>query len=192
MTSMRTTVAIAIALCHAGVAAADSHRAAGAPAAGAPAAGAPAADDANHSPGDYSGRFVAGASVGAIHLDKITPLPLDTTSALVKLEVGRQLTGATTAKLRVEGFRADGINVSIALVAEVHPWRWAGFFAAAGASIGQRSHLGNILSAGVFGRAAVRPGVYVRADLFGSAALRNDFGGTGVGLTLGAEYRWRP
>lgn len=135
-------------------------------------------------------RLVAGGAAGAIRLDKITPLELNTTSALVKLEGGRQLTAATTVKLRVEGFRADGVNVTIAIAGEIHPWRFGGFTASAGASIGQRSDLGNIISAGAFGRFEVRDGVFARADLFGSAALRNDFGGTGFGLTAGVEYRW--
>lgn len=137
-------------------------------------------------------RIEAGAAVGAIRLDKRTPVELKTRSGLVRLEGGLRLTPRTAARLRLEGFRADGPNLIAALVAEVDLFRHAGAQGWAGLSAGGRSGLGSSTGVGLFARTFLRERYAVRADAFLSLAMRNDFGGSGLGVVFGLEWRQGP
>lgn len=127
--------------------------------------------------------------VGAIHLEKRTPLALSTTSAVARLEAGVRLGEHTAARGRLEGFRADGLNLFAALVVDVDLGRHLGLSAFSGLSFGSRSGAGNNVGAGGFARWPVAPALALRADAYVSAALRNDFGGVGLGVVAGAEWR---
>lgn len=131
-------------------------------------------------------------AAGAIRLDKRIPVELATTSGLVRVEGGVRLTPRTAARLRLEGFRADGPNAIAALVAEVDLFENAGAQGWAGLSAGGRSGLGNSTGLGLFARYAPYPHYALRADAFLSLAMRNDFGGSGLGLVVGVEWRQAP
>jgi hypothetical protein len=135
-------------------------------------------------------RNVVTASSGLIRLEKRTPLELSTTSALVRIEAGRRLGNRTSARIRVGGFRADGLNLFVALVAEIDLSDHLGLNGFAGLSAGADSGLGNNAGIGGFARWFATDTVAIRGDAFASLAMRNDFGGLGFGLLVGTE--WRP
>jgi hypothetical protein len=132
---------------------------------------------------------VVTGGVGLIRLEKRTPVPLSKTSVVGRLEAGLRVGTRTAARIRIEGFRADGLNLFGALVADVDLGKHVGLSGFAGVSFGASSGIGNHFGAGGFARWFVNPAVALRADAFVSVALRNDFGGLGVGLVAGAEWR---
>lgn len=133
--------------------------------------------------------LVITAGVGVIRLEKRTPVELSATSALARVEGGIRLGPRSAARLRLEGFRADGVNLFAALVVDLDLTDHLGVIGFAGISIGERSGFGNNFGVGGFGRYFVRPTFALRVDLFLSVALRNDFGGVGAGAVVGVEYR---
>jgi len=137
-----------------------------------------------------AGEPVIGVGGGMVHLTNIATKSKDGFQPLLRVDAGWGLSTNTTAKLRVEGFEADGINLTFSLVAKWQTWKYLGLFAAAGLSHGGDTRWGNNTVFGFFVRLFPEHRVSVQVDAFGWAAVRNDFLSLGVGSTLGVNYRW--
>jgi hypothetical protein len=131
-----------------------------------------------------------GAGVGAIRVGGRTPAAVSATTAVVRGEAGGRLGPRTAARLRVEGYRVDGLNLFAALVIDVELGARGGLSGFAGVSRAAASGPGSYLGGGGFVRWPVRADVALRVDGFVAAALRNDLATWGLGAVLGVE--WRP
>lgn len=143
------------------------------------------------SAGVASGSPVVSAGVGAIRVGGRTPEAVSSTSVLVRGEAGWRLGPRTAGRLRLEGYRVDGLNLFAALAVDVELGARGGLSGFAGVSRAAASGPGSYLGGGGFVRWSLRAdGLALRADGFAAAASRNDLRTWGLGLVVGVE--WRP
>jgi hypothetical protein len=135
---------------------------------------------------------VVGVGAGIVHLTNIAADAHDGVQPWVRGDIGWMLSEKTNARFRIEGYRADGLNLTFSLVAEWQTWRNFGFYAASGLSYGRDTRVGNNTVLGSFARFLPDHRLSPRIDVFGAAAIRNDFLSIGAGLTLGLDVRWGP
>ncbi len=128
--------------------------------------------------------------LGGIHLRKQIPARLVANSLVGRVEGGWRLGPRTAGRLRLEGFRADGLNLFAALVVDVELGAGLGLSGFSGFSVGSRSGIGSNLGVGGFARWSIARCWSARVDGYLTSALRNDFSGFGVGAIVGAQ--WRP
>ena len=144
------------------------------------------------SPEPEIGKGVVGLGAGAAHMTTVAADAHDGIQPWGRADIGWGLTDKTVARFRVEGYRADGLNLTFSLVAEWQAWKHFGFYAAAGLSYGRDTRVGSNTVLGAFARFLPDRRLSPRIDAFGAAAIRNDFLSVGAGLTLGLDIRWGP
>jgi hypothetical protein len=143
-------------------------------------------------PSASAGSPVLGVGAGAVQLTTISAKEHGGMQPLLRLDGGLRMSARSTARLRVEGFQADGLNLSFSLVAEWQTWDHLGMYAAAGLSHSNETRWGNNVVFGAFARLFPKAQFSPRIDAFAAVAVRNDFLSVTMGSTLGVDYTWGP
>lgn len=123
-------------------------------------------------------------------LDKQAALPVTGLSGAAELSIGVRLHPRSLAKVKVLGFRANGINTVLALTGELDLiGNYAGVTGSAGFSLGADGRGGNYAGVGMFARIPLGH-FALRLDAVANTVSRTDFLGYGLQTTAGFEVTW--